>query len=145
MSTSSEKALWRWITNDKVIQRLPVPVLHMHRIENTASSGMPDVEGIFNGVQFWLELKIAHRPVNEHTPIDLKHIRPKQVEFLHNRWLAKGKAWILLRVGHDVYLIPGKFAMQLRSSKLAEIDIFPLSKIARDASPLDILNAATAK
>jgi hypothetical protein len=36
---------------------------HVTRVENAASNGMPDVNVVHNGVEFWLELKADEGPV----------------------------------------------------------------------------------
>lgn len=139
---SSETSIWQWLSNGW--KQIPRTLLQANRVENTAGSGMPDVEGFYPPDQFWIELKAAGRPANSTTNIDVKHLRPKQVEWLHNRWLIGGNAWILLRIdgknGNAYYLIPGKYSRQVKAG-LTEDELFDLSKIPVDAHPMEILRA----
>lgn len=136
----SEKSLWRWLSNDQWVKAQSRKVLQMNRVENVAGSGMPDVEGIYLKEQFWFELKVAGRPARGGN-VDVKHMRPKQVEWLHNRWLAGGNAWVLLRVKDALYLIPGKYSLQVKHG-LTEDELFDLSKAPPDAAPQELLDIA---
>jgi hypothetical protein len=42
---------------------------HFCRLENAAGEGNPDVEGVINGFQCWIELKSNDRPAREGTVI----------------------------------------------------------------------------
>ncbi len=136
----SEKSLWDWLLRDwKKVART---VLQCTRVENSTASGMPDVEGCYTQVQFWIELKVADRPANSTTNIDVKHLRPKQAEWLHNRWLAGGNAWILIRIVSSLYLIPGKYARQVKAG-MTEAELNKISVCHPDASQQRILNLVT--
>lgn len=141
---ASETSLWRWLRDGcRGMSRL---ILDMNRIENAASSGMPDVEGVYRAAQFWLELKVAPRPKKAETPIDVKHLRPKQVEFLHNRWLAGGSAWILLRVDarsdKALYLLPGNLAREVKAG-MTEAELAELSHCEPHVDPRDLVKIAS--
>ncbi len=142
---ASERSLWQWLW--RAWRKLPGDELHAKRIENSASSGMPDAEGHY-GEQFWLELKVAGRPADPMTPIDVKHLRPKQVEWLYNRWLVGGNAWILLRVdglgGSEVFLVSGKYAREVRSG-LTRRELIGLSTVLTCADQMAILREASCR
>lgn len=141
---ASETSLWRWLRDS--LKGMSRRILDMNRVENAAGSGMPDVEGVYRASQFWLELKVAARPKKAETPIDVKHLRPKQVEFLHNRWLAGGCAWILLRVDarsdKALYLIPGIYARQVKAG-MTEEKLAELSHCEPQADPHDLIKIAS--
>lgn len=62
-------------------------VAHMTRIENAVSFGVPDINIAYNGVEFWIETKVAVSGKVK--------LRPSQI------------AWILhrLKVCHNVFLL----------------------------------------
>lgn len=139
---SLESSLWGWLY--RVWK--DVKGLHFTRIENSASSGTPDVEGCTGGLQFWIELKIAKRPKHRHDIIKLDHFRVKQVVWLHNRWLVDGRAWVLVRVegnGPRVhYLLSGGMARALYEG-MTEDAMDEVSWIDAHASPMDVLRRAS--
>jgi hypothetical protein len=124
-----ESELWSWLSKARLHFKTR---LHIHRIENPVSPGMPDVEGFLQGAsvrrgggisvapgamirfepegQFWFELKTTARPAKAATPIRFK-MRPKQIEWARRRWALGGKCYWLLQVGHGgtraVYMLAG--------------------------------------
>jgi hypothetical protein len=103
-----EKELWAWLSKARLELK---HALHMHRVENSASPGMPDVEGCMaHGRQFWFELKSAERPVRAKTPVRFK-MRPKQVEWARRRWQLEGRVYWLLQIGSGkarrIYMLAG--------------------------------------
>ena len=141
----SETSLWQWLW--KSWKTVPRSMLDVNRVENSAGTGMPDVEGFYKTDQFWLELKVAERPKSKLTEIDVKHLRPKQVQWLHNRWLVGGNAWILLRVesttskSSSAYLIPGKYSRQVKAG-LTEQELSGISYVPPGADQMEILLVA---
>lgn len=141
--SASEQSLWKWLKRGW--DEVPGNRLQYTRVENSASSGMPDVEACHLGAQVWLELKVADRPSSPETRVDFKHLRPKQVEFLHNRWLVGGRAWMLLRVDglfKSVYLLPGRDARRVLRG-MTERELSRASGVQPTAGPLDILRCAS--
>lgn len=126
-----ESGLWGWLAKAK---RTLKSSLHIHRIENSVMAGMPDVEGFLeDGGQFWFELKSKDRPARPDTPVRFPmEKRQAQVRWLQKRWALGGKAFLLCQVGRgaerQIYLIPGKFAPQVRSglneAQLREISVY---------------------
>lgn len=116
-----ETSLWRWLS--KARGKLQ-DGLHMNRVENSISSGMPDVEGclsaagIQGGMQFWIELKSVPRPRHPDTKLPIK-LRDSQVEWARRRIEAGGRSWILVQVGsgHTAqrYLLYGTDAPALKN------------------------------
>lgn len=105
-----ENQLWAWLAKARLHFKMK---LHMHRIENPVSPGMPDVEGHLCGVgQFWIELKSAARPTRKKTAIRFK-MRPKQIEWARRRWAIGGACYWLLQVGDGgnrcVYMLQGSY------------------------------------
>lgn len=140
---ASETSIWRWMRDDKERRAESRTQLDMNRVENSAGSGMPDVEGIYIRSQFWLELKAADRPKTADGKVDVKHLRPKQVEWLHNRWLAGGNAWILIRVKRAYYLIPGKHSREVKAG-MTETRMASLSALRSNTpSVMEIIRTAS--
>lgn len=108
---AKERELWqRCRTGLKNLRALGYET-HVCRIENSAMSGHPDVEGCIDGLQTWIELKSQPRPVRAGTPIRCK-IRDSQSIWHKARAVAGSRThWLLIQVGaaHNakLYLIPG--------------------------------------
>lgn len=133
-----ESQLWQRCKAGGKIIRQQGHKLDMQRIENSATSGHPDVEGCLDGGQFWIELKSCLRPARADTPI-----RPKKrqsQEIWHEERTRAGCRinWILIQVGEDkagkLYLIPGCRYEEITApeSKLAEMSVLPPSATAAD-------------
>jgi hypothetical protein len=120
-----ESQLWQWLAKARLYYKAD---LHMHRIENSASPGMPDVEGFVRGfrkgLQFWVELKSAARPARASTPIRFK-VRPKQVEWARRRWAIGGAAYWLLQIGDGadrrIYLLDATHGRALQAGMLESV------------------------
>lgn len=141
----SETSLWKWLSCLR--GDLSRADLHMSRVENSAAPGMPDVEGCFRHKQFWLELKIGKRRAGT-SAVDVDHLRVKQVQWLHNRWLVGGNAWLLIRVESEaasrdpaLYLLPGNLARDVLEG-MTELEMRRASHISPDASQEEILWAS---
>lgn len=114
MSKISESTLW----NSGLYPALrKMRGLHVGRIENAVSSGLPDVEGCYRGVQFWWELKTGTRPVHASSKTVGWKIRPAQKVWHPKRWKAGGLNFFLFQLesGHDkrLFLIPGFHSLKL--------------------------------
>ncbi len=123
MTAGRETQLWRWLAEARKVHR---EKLHMTRVENSVSAGMTDVEGCYDGTQFWMELKCATRPKNANTKIKPR-FQPAQVPWIERRVRAGGQAFVLLQVGQGAassrYLIPGnEVAALARGMTEAELD-----------------------
>lgn len=108
---AKETSLWqRCRTGIKRLRALG-HVAHFCRIENAAGDGNPDVEGVINGDQCWIELKTNARPKRSTTVIRSK-TRETQSWWHAARTTAGSRIhWVLIQVGHahdaKLYLIPG--------------------------------------
>lgn len=103
--------------------------IHYTRIENSCSSGFPDLEVFVNGRAFYIELKVCDAPKRAGNKIQTNGkdwIRPEQVAWLRKRWAVGGNAFILLRVKRQWenvdlhYLIAGEYASWLRQRPSVE-------------------------
>jgi hypothetical protein len=110
---AKERSLWdRCKTGIKTLRKCGHGV-HFCRIENDAGEGNPDVEGVINGDQCWIELKTNARPKRASTVIRSK-TRDSQ-SIWHKARTEAGSTihWVLIQVGHahtaKLYLIPGSF------------------------------------
>jgi hypothetical protein len=105
-----ERQLWSWM--EKGLRPFGQHA-HVTRIENSASSGFPDVEGCIDGRAFVTELKVMR---GSHLKIT-----DKQCYFAFERWRAGGISWVLIRgsgpqlgpSGHAHYLVPGSRGLDL--------------------------------
>ena len=65
------------------------PLVHWQRIENVAGTGVPDVNGCIDHIEFWIETKIAKAGAF--------NIRPDQVAWHTKRVNKGGRAFVLVR------------------------------------------------
>lgn len=113
---------------------------HFCRLENSAGEGNPDVEGVLNGDQCWIELKSNDRPVRPMTPIRSK-TRESQSIWHRERTDAGSRIhWVLIQVGEAhaarLYLIPGS---QYDKIIAPECSLAAMSLITPDASVPEVL------
>lgn len=93
----------------RVIQALQP--LHAVAVENAVLAGTPDV----NYVEGWIELKWIDKwpRVPSFRPILLRHFTPQQRLFMMQRTRARGKVWLMLKVGRDEwFLFTGEIAAE---------------------------------
>ena len=105
--TTAERRLAQWLHTAAA----RIEGLHLQRIESSTGSGIPDIEGCWNGVSFWLELKAVDRlPVKAHSRLSTA-ISPAQRNWLARRWSVGGRVFVLLRTGQSrqmrYHLFPG--------------------------------------
>jgi hypothetical protein len=107
-----ESSLWtRCKTGIKQLRKCG-HATHFCRLENSAGEGNPDVEGVINGDQCWIELKSNDRPKRPSTVIRSKTRESQSI--WHNERTAAGSRmhWVLIQVGEahgaSLYLVPGR-------------------------------------
>lgn len=83
-----------------------MPWVHWQRFEDTLSSGIPDLNGCYQGVEVWIEAKVAK-------PSGKVAMRPAQVAWLTQRWASGGRAWILVERGDRLRAWQGGYALSL--------------------------------
>jgi len=71
--------------------RNALPRVDWQRIENVAGTGVPDVNGCIDGIEFWFESKIGTSGTFT--------IRPDQIAWLTRRYNKGGRVFIVLREG----------------------------------------------
>lgn len=124
-----ESKLWSWL---KLGGREFRERLHLSRVENAAGSGMADVEGCLDGVQFWIELKCEARPASPGTKVRPR-FQPSQGPWHRRRRRSGGRTFVLLQVGTGGsarrYMLPGELipAMQqgMTEERLEELSVVP--------------------
>jgi hypothetical protein len=109
---ATETSLWEWL---KTARKFLGSRLHMRRVENAVGLGDPDVDGIYNGRDFSLELKVAKRPAKATTTLRFGHeVTPQQVEYAEQRLAAGGAHAFLIQVGSGAdaarYVVHGGYA-----------------------------------
>jgi hypothetical protein len=137
---AKETSLWqRCRTGLKVLHKCGHS-LHFCRIENDAGEGNPDVEGVINGDQCWIELKTNARPKRASTMIRSKTRESQSI--WHNARTAAGSKihWVLIQVGHahgaKLYLIPGSEYDKIITT---EAELATLSVMPGDAPMAEVL------
>lgn len=135
-----ENTLWTWLKRAKPIFR---ERLHMDRVENSCSKGMPDVEGCLDGAQFWLEEKSVKAPKDIAFALRIG-FQPGQVEWIAKRIGAGGAAGFLIKVSGSgkrprTYIVHGRYGAALERG-VTEASLAILGKLV--ASPEDAIQTA---
>lgn len=89
---TQEKAVWQMMRDwaKKHLYNNTAYKIHLQRIESEITSqGISDLNGLINGVEAWVELKVVTGK-----KVDLS---PKQVNWINARIKAGGNCWILAR------------------------------------------------
>lgn len=66
-----------------------LPEIDWQRIENVVGTGVPDINGCANGIEFWIEAKIGTSGAFE--------IRPAQIAWLTRRYNRGGRVFVAVR------------------------------------------------
>jgi hypothetical protein len=145
-----ESALWQRLRTGRTELLHRGYKVHINRIENAVTSGLPDIEGCICapleilGGQLWVEMKSNERPKRSTTPI---HPKTRESQSIWHKARTEAGCrchWVLIQVGSghqsSLYLIPGSHYddIHVPESKLAE-----LSVVSPDASPADVLERAS--
>lgn len=135
-----ESSLWQRCITGRIALQDRGHLLHLGRIENSAGSGNPDVDGCLDGTQLWIELKSELRPKRRTTPIRFK-VRESQSDWHRLRSEAGCRTnWVLVQVGEShkakLYLIAGRDYDKLIAP---EDELELISWCAPDESVADIL------
>ncbi len=69
--------------------RINTPEVLWTRIENRHGGGIPDLNGLYGGRDFWVELKI--------TTTNKVRLSPTQISWHYNRGLYGGRSFILVK------------------------------------------------
>jgi len=94
-----------------------LPDIHWQAIESGGvGAGIPDSNGCFDGVEFWIEYKA--------TSAWAVGLSAEQVGWIHKRSRAGGRVWVAVRKQHDagprrgeatdeLWLVPGLYVREL--------------------------------
>lgn len=79
---------------------------HVSAIENTAGTGMPDVNVSYQGDDFWIEIKYREElPKRDRTPILKGTLRPSQIVWITLRLQSQARnIFFFARVGNELFL-----------------------------------------
>lgn len=97
----------------------PVGV-HWNRIENTAGTGMADLNGCHRGVEVWIENKIYKGNRVE--------FRPTQPGWIMTRRMAGGRVFVLARKDDSFLLYDGGRVLQLAEQGIGTPALFVTNK-----------------
>lgn len=134
MSTR-ESSLWTWLSGAKRIAR---DKLDMHRIENSLESGMPDVEGCYNGASFWLELKSIDIPKKDTTHFN-HTLTPEQISWIHTRTKAGGAVGVLIRAKPYRLLLAGRWILIAQEPRTFK-DFVSYCEDVSDEEPIEVIS-----
>jgi hypothetical protein len=142
---SKETSLWQWLkrAGDRMGK-----LCDLQRIEDSTKKGTPDVEGCLDGETFWCELKVAHEMAGGRWRVKLT---TAQVLTARRRRRARGRSWVLVRVGSSPcrhYLFDGLDVEQLHeaAAPLTEVQLQSGSVLAgADASASTIIETLAGK
>lgn len=101
-----ESTIWQWM----VRWGAGTEGFRALRIENALGSATPDVMGSFGRIGFWAELKAIHGISKDKSRGRLK-FQPGQREFAVDWWRAGFWTFILVRMGDEIFVIPGGRAL----------------------------------
>lgn len=109
---ASESSVWKWLREFNAPDR----DLDQQRIENSAGSGTPDVEGQYGPTHFHMELKVLRtRTTRNREEQGILKFEVGQREWSEKRWRVGGNAYTLIQgFNDDLYLIPGAFILSLK-------------------------------
>lgn len=112
-----------------------LPEVHWQRIENTIGNGVPDVNGCFGGVDFWIELKVLEgvRKRSFRRPLS-----GPQCAWLTKRWRAGGACFVMAAYNKEWHLWGGNQAAML--FRLGPDTVKPLVKFLPGTPPHEILS-----
>lgn len=103
---AKEKNLW-------LLLRENLKYIHLQRIESgITGSGIPDVNGCYAGVEFWIELKDV--PINSNKI----GLRVMQVAWISRRVSHGGRVFVLVRKLNKLYL----YHIQVKDDILELVD-----------------------
>lgn len=91
-----------------------IGVTDINSVENLVAPGTPDINGCFDGVEFWIELKhIPAWPKRASTKIKIDHFTQQQKLWLRRRCKSGGQAYLLIQCQRDWILVWGEKAWNL--------------------------------
>jgi hypothetical protein len=96
------------------IFRNHLPMVAWSTIETGAvEPGVADLNGLLNGVEFWVE--------NKRTLAYAVEVKPSQVAWHRLRWAKRGRTFFAVRrCGSELWLIEGRHALQLKDYGLRD-------------------------
>jgi len=110
--------------------------VHLARLEPYALPGIPDVNGCYDGIDFWVELKVLKKGGFQ------QRLTRDQAVWLHRRHRAGGLTWIAaLDELNEVWFWSGDQATHLTGQKYVLREPNAVVPIAHGATLLDVLSA----
>ena len=129
--TTRESNLWQWLL------KFSHSKLELTRIENIVDTGTPDVQGVYCGVQFWIELKSSAKNCAVHISTD-------QVLFLERYCRCGGLAYVLAQSGSRRYLFHSPYAFRELYAGVPPHKLHSISLIKPHATQCEIFEAIQA-
>lgn len=99
-----ESQLWQHVK--RVLTKAATAPLYLRRVENPLNDGHPDVEYLYRGSAGVIELKQREAwPKRPTTKVRLQHYTKAQRDDLRERYMAGGRAFLLLQVAEEYLLV----------------------------------------
>lgn len=114
----SENTAWKWLR-----ENLKGKGRRLQRIENIVGSGMPDINGCFNGREFWIEVKAPKEPKRPSTPLfgSNHKVSQEQKNWFMEQRQSGGRGYLFIDTDQRRILIDGKFADDINTMTADEI------------------------
>jgi hypothetical protein len=101
----------------------PYPGRRLDRVENLVGNGWPDVNGCFEGVEFWIEIKEPVEPKRPSTPLfgSNHRLSQEQMNWFKRQSLASGLGYVYIDTGKHRILMGGRLADKINGMTLDEL------------------------
>jgi hypothetical protein len=95
----------------------------LDRVENVVLAGMPDVNGCFDGVEFWLEMKSPTEPKRKSTPLfgSNHRVSQEQKNWFLRQLQAGGNAYFYVCTDKRYLLLPGGLADRINEMTVEQL------------------------
>lgn len=103
-------------------------IRRLDRVENVVLVGMPDVNGCFDGIEFWIEVKCPKEPKKRTTPLfgSNHKLSQDQKNWIKRQLLSGGLAYVYIDTGAHRILIGGSKADDLNEMTIDELKCIAL-------------------
>lgn len=121
MATTESSLKTRFLTAARRVAVAMGLKLHHQCIEDSLSSGIPDINLCFDGVETWVEAKVLEAwPKRPTTGVRVAHFTAEQALWLELRAEAGGRAWLMLQVESETLFLSPSVARMLFRRELTQ-------------------------
>lgn len=114
--------------NKKLKENLVGLNRRLGRVENVVGDGWPDLNGCFDGVEFWIETKEPTEPKRPTTPLFGSNHKLSQAQknWIKSQLLVGGLAYVYIDTGKHRMLISGSIADEINDMTVGELKLAAL-------------------